>query len=161
VPGAIGRWLTKLATGASWAQRETDLLTGVQKTLRRLEKVAELTVRRTLAAADGLDADDALETAAAWERLGLPRRPLRRSRLSNYGWRKMSWVPTRRHFTCGSPGRRSGPYSKVARPSGAHVISQTPGQLWTLFTRKPGRNARPAFKSATIADTAARKRRCC
>jgi hypothetical protein len=27
----------------------------------------------------------------------------------------------------------------VARPSGAHVISQTPGQPWTLFTRKPGR----------------------
>lgn len=64
-------------------------------------------------------------------------------------------------ITCGSPGRRSRPYSKVARPSGAHVISQTPGQPFTVFTRKLGRNARSAFKSATIAATAVRKRRCC
>ncbi len=37
-----------------------------------------------------------------------------------------SCVPTRRQVTCGSPGRCSGPYSKVARPSGAQVISHTP-----------------------------------
>jgi hypothetical protein len=48
-----------------------------------------------------------------------------------------------------------------ARPSGAHVISQTPDQPWTLFTRKPGRNIRPAFTAATIAATAVIKRRCC
>ena len=58
-------------------------------------------------------------------------------------------------------GCRSGPYSKVARPSGAQVISHIPGQPWTPVTRKPGRNPRPAFKSATIAATAVRKRYCC
>ncbi|MGH3801995.1 MAG: hypothetical protein ACRDTD_18040 [Pseudonocardiaceae bacterium] len=43
-----------------------------------------------------------------------------------YGRLKMSCEPIRRQITCRSPGRCSGPNSKVARPSGAQVISHTP-----------------------------------
>src|SRR6266852_3473338 len=39
----------------------------------------------------------------------------------------MLWPPTRRQMMCGSPEVVSSPYSKVARPSGAHVISKIPG----------------------------------
>jgi len=92
---------------------------------------------------------------------GIRIRPRRHRSRRHYGWRKILCVPTRRQTTCDTPGRRSGSYSKVARPSGAHVISHTPGQPWTPFTRSPGWNARPAFKPATIAMTAVRKRRCC
>jgi hypothetical protein len=46
---------------------------------------------------------------------------------SGQGRRKTECVPMRRHTTCASPDRISGPYPKVARPSGAQVISQTLG----------------------------------
>jgi hypothetical protein len=36
-----------------------------------------------------------------------------------YGRAKISWPLIRLQMTCGSPSRTSGPYSKVARPSGA------------------------------------------
>lgn len=41
VPGLLGRWSTKLGTGVSWAERERDLLEGMQETLRRLKVAAE------------------------------------------------------------------------------------------------------------------------
>ena len=40
-----------------------------------------------------------------------------------HGSRKMSCVPMRRQMMCGSPGVTDAPYEKVARQSGAHVIS--------------------------------------
>lgn len=40
-PGALGRWLTRLAVGVPWSQREADLLAGVEETLRRLKAAAE------------------------------------------------------------------------------------------------------------------------
>jgi len=39
-----------------------------------------------------------------------------------YGRRKTAWVPIRRQITC-APSPCDAPYSKVARPSGAQVIS--------------------------------------
>lgn len=48
-------------------------------------------------------------------------------------------MPTRRHTTCFSPGRISSPYSNVARPSSAHVISQMPLVPPTRFTLSPAR----------------------
>lgn len=46
--------------------------------------------------------------------------------------------------TCGSRGRTSGPYSKVARPSGAQVISQTPRFRWPRLPVGSGGVHRPA-----------------
>lgn len=43
------------------------------------------------------------------------------------GRRKTGCVPMRRQMTCASPARTSAPYTKVARPSAAQVISHTPG----------------------------------
>jgi hypothetical protein len=60
---------------------------------------------------------------------------------------------------CVSPGVISLPYSNVARPSAAHVISKIPAALFTPFTRRLDRNA-PAFRSATKAATAARNTAC-
>src|SRR5437764_5635487 len=34
VPGAFGRWSTKLGTGVAWADREADLVSGMRETLR-------------------------------------------------------------------------------------------------------------------------------
>lgn len=36
VPGRVGRWLTKVATGVTWAEREADLVSGMRTTLERL-----------------------------------------------------------------------------------------------------------------------------
>lgn len=55
-----------------------------------------------------------------------------------HGRRKTECVPMRRQRTCASPDRTSAPYSKVARPSGAQVISQTPGWPCTRLTRRRG-----------------------
>lgn len=41
VPGPIGRWSTKLGTGVTWAEREGDLVRGMEETLRRLKAAAE------------------------------------------------------------------------------------------------------------------------
>lgn len=43
-----------------------------------------------------------------------------------HGSRKMAWLPIRGQMMCASPGWTSSPYWKVARPSGAQAISQTP-----------------------------------
>ena len=40
-PGPVGRWLTKLAVGVPWSEREADLLAGVEETLRRVKAAAE------------------------------------------------------------------------------------------------------------------------
>ena len=40
-PGRLGRFLTKLATGVSWADRPYDLVLGMAETLRRLAAAAE------------------------------------------------------------------------------------------------------------------------
>lgn len=40
-PGPVGRFLTKLGTGVTWAEREEDLRRGVEETLRRLKEAAE------------------------------------------------------------------------------------------------------------------------
>lgn len=40
-PGAVGRALTKLGTGVSWAEREADLLRGMNATLARIKAAAE------------------------------------------------------------------------------------------------------------------------
>jgi uncharacterized protein YndB with AHSA1/START domain len=40
-PGPVGRWLTKLGTGVTWAEREADLVGGMEETLRRLKAAAE------------------------------------------------------------------------------------------------------------------------
>jgi uncharacterized protein YndB with AHSA1/START domain len=42
-PGPIGRWLTKLGTGVTWAEREDDLVAGMEETLKRLGTAAEAT----------------------------------------------------------------------------------------------------------------------
>lgn len=42
-PGALGRWLTQKAIGVPWAEREADLVAGVEETLRRLKAAAEST----------------------------------------------------------------------------------------------------------------------
>jgi hypothetical protein len=60
---------------------------------------------------------------------------------------------------CVSPGVISAPYSKVARPSAAHVISKMPAAPLTPLTRRLDRNA-PTFKSATNCATAARNTAC-
>ncbi len=57
--------------------------------------------------------------------------------LDDYGSRKTSWPPMRRHRTAGSPAGST--HSKVARPSGPekdHVISQMPGAPCTGLTHK-------------------------
>lgn len=41
VPGVFGRWSTKLGTGVTWAEREDDLRTGMQQTLRAIKAAAE------------------------------------------------------------------------------------------------------------------------
>lgn len=41
VPGPFGRFFTKLGTGVSWAEREQDLVRGMEETLRRLKAAAE------------------------------------------------------------------------------------------------------------------------
>jgi hypothetical protein len=41
VPGPFGRWSTKLGTGVTWAEREGDLVHGMEETLRRLKAAAE------------------------------------------------------------------------------------------------------------------------
>jgi hypothetical protein len=41
VPGAFGRFFTKIGTGVTWAQREDDLTHGMEETLRRLKAAAE------------------------------------------------------------------------------------------------------------------------
>lgn len=41
VPGAAGRFFTKVATGVTWAEREDDLVRGMEETLRRLKAAAE------------------------------------------------------------------------------------------------------------------------
>lgn len=38
-PGPVGRFLTKLATGVSWDEREADLVRGMHTTLERLRAV--------------------------------------------------------------------------------------------------------------------------
>lgn len=43
VPGAVGRWLTKLGTGVPWDERAADLCAGMRETLRRLKNAAEAT----------------------------------------------------------------------------------------------------------------------
>jgi hypothetical protein len=40
-PGPIGRFLTKLGTGVTWAERPDDLRAGMEETLRRLAATAE------------------------------------------------------------------------------------------------------------------------
>jgi len=40
-PGPVGRFLTKVATGVSWADRPRDLVQGMEVTLRRLAAAAE------------------------------------------------------------------------------------------------------------------------
>ena len=40
-PGAVGRWLTWLATGVPWARRESDIVDGMRQTLQRLKAAAE------------------------------------------------------------------------------------------------------------------------
>ena len=40
-PGPLGRWLTKLATGVRWSEREADLLAGMERTLSNLKVGAE------------------------------------------------------------------------------------------------------------------------
>jgi uncharacterized protein YndB with AHSA1/START domain len=40
-PGAVGRWLTKVGTGVTWADRAADLTRGMEQTLARLKSVAE------------------------------------------------------------------------------------------------------------------------
>ncbi|MEY2422222.1 MAG: hypothetical protein QOI95_2289 [Acidimicrobiaceae bacterium] len=41
VPGAIGRFLTKLGTGLPWSEREGDLVRGMEQTLANLKAAAE------------------------------------------------------------------------------------------------------------------------
>ena len=40
-PGPVGRFLTKVATGVSWADRPRDVVQGMEVTLRRLAAAAE------------------------------------------------------------------------------------------------------------------------
>lgn len=66
----------------------------------------------------------------------------------------------RRQITCGSPAITSVPYSNVARPSGAHVISQTPGRPCTRLTRSPGSNSCPAAPATNSCNAARNSARC-
>jgi len=40
-PGPVGRLLTRVGAGVTWAEREGDLVSGMQETLRRLKVAAE------------------------------------------------------------------------------------------------------------------------
>lgn len=40
-PGPLGRWLTRLGTGVSWSERETDLVDGMRQTLARIKAAAD------------------------------------------------------------------------------------------------------------------------
>ncbi len=40
-PGAVGRFLTRLGTGVSWADRPADITRGMERTLAALKAVAE------------------------------------------------------------------------------------------------------------------------
>jgi len=73
---------------------------------------------------------------------------------------KMSCVPMRRQTMWASPSRTVDPCSKVARPSSAHVISNTPAAPWTRLTRRPGRKP-PDSRSTTNFAAAARKAAFC
>jgi uncharacterized protein YndB with AHSA1/START domain len=41
VPGAIGKFFTKVGTGLPWSEREADMLRGVEQTLSNLKAKAE------------------------------------------------------------------------------------------------------------------------
>ena len=41
IPGAIGRWFTKMGTGLTWDQRPADMEAGMRTTLERLKAAAE------------------------------------------------------------------------------------------------------------------------
>jgi hypothetical protein len=77
-----------------------------------------------------------------------------------HGSLRIACVPTLRHTMWGSPSTTLWPYSKVARPSPAQVISKTPVAPFTPFTRSPLRNARPRLMSSTNCATAARNTAC-
>jgi hypothetical protein len=74
---------------------------------------------------------------------------------------RMLWVPIRRQMMCGSRATMGAPYSKVARPSSAHVISKIPVAPCTPLTRRPLRNPVPLRRSPTNCAIAARKAACC
>lgn len=73
------------------------------------------------------------------------------------GWLRTLWAPIRRQMTCGSPSLTGTPYTKVARPSSAQVISKIPPAPLTPLTRSPLRNPSPLAKSSTNCATAVRK----
>ena len=79
---------------------------------------------------------------------------------------RVPWSPMPRHATWYNPRRCSSPHEKTARPSGAHVISYSPGDACNERTLSPGRRLvrRPASisrRSSMSFLTATRKRACC
>src|SRR3981081_444553 len=87
--------------------------------------------------------------------------PLRSAEDHHYGLLKILWLPIRLHTMCGSPSTTELPYSKVALPLSAQVISKMPDAPFTPLTRSPFRNPFPCSKSSTNCATAARNASCC
>jgi hypothetical protein len=150
-----GDWLSFGASPFMTPLPEPRAESGATRHLTRLGGECEISIRTYVVSRLFYEADRGPRPAAQPE--NRPRRDLvapvcfvgHSVARSNHASSRTSCVPIRRQMMCVCPTRTGSPYSKVARPSGAHVIWKTPAALRTPLTRRPRRNRLPASRSST------------